>query len=65
MDFFVVLEEDEGGSIVADVPQLPGCHTFGETKEAALRHIREAIELYLAVKGPPQGITVERISVEA
>jgi predicted RNase H-like HicB family nuclease len=65
VDFFVVLEEDEDGSIIADVPQLPGCHTFGATKEEALRHIRDAIELYLSVKGPPTGITIERVSVEA
>lgn len=65
MEFYVVLEEDEDGAVVADVPQLPGCHTFGRTREDALRHIREAIELYLSVKGPPSGITVERVSIEA
>jgi antitoxin HicB len=29
------------------VPALPGCFSYGETREAALHNIREAIELYL------------------
>lgn len=29
------------------VPTLPGCISEGESKEEALRKIREAIELYL------------------
>jgi predicted RNase H-like HicB family nuclease len=29
------------------VPSLPGCISEGETKEEALKNIREAIELYL------------------
>lgn len=66
MDFLVVLEQDEGGDVVADVPQLPGCHTSGRTKEEAMRNIREAIELYLSVEGPPQGrlLGVEHVSVD-
>lgn len=66
MDFMVVLEEDEGGHVVADVPELPGCHTSGRTKKEALANVREAIELYLEVEGPPQRRTVsfERVSVE-
>jgi len=29
------------------VPSLPGCITEGDTKEEALKNIKEAIELYL------------------
>ena len=29
------------------VPALPGCFSYGETREVALTNIREAIELYL------------------
>lgn len=66
MDFVVVLEEGEGGAIIADVPQLPGCHTQGRTKEEAMRNIREAIALYLSVEGLPQSrlLGVEHVSVE-
>ncbi len=29
------------------VPALPGCFSYGETRDDALRNIREAIELYI------------------
>jgi len=31
----------------ASVPALPGCFSYGENRETALRNIREAISLYL------------------
>jgi len=37
---------DEGGYTVI-VPSLPGCISEGETKEEAIKNIKEAIELYL------------------
>ncbi|MFO1532390.1 MAG: type II toxin-antitoxin system HicB family antitoxin [Thermoplasmatota archaeon] len=66
MDFLVVLEQDEGGEIVADVPELPGCHTSGRNRQEALANIREAIELYLEVEGIPKrrAVTIEHVSVE-
>lgn len=42
----VVVERDEHG-FFAYCPDLPGCHTQGDTFEEALAHIREAAELYL------------------
>jgi predicted RNase H-like HicB family nuclease len=33
---------------VAEVPSLPGCISQGESKEAALANIKEAIEIYIA-----------------
>jgi len=48
-EFDVVLERDEDGWFIADVPALPGCHTQGENKKEALKNIKEAIELYLEV----------------
>jgi len=42
----VRLEPDEGGFHVW-VPALPGCHSWGRTKEEALANIQEAAELYL------------------
>jgi len=47
MQLRVVLEPSEDGGYTATVPSLPGCISEGETKEEALRNIREAIELYL------------------
>ena len=37
--------KDKGYTVI--VPSLPGCISKGDTKEEALRNIREAIELYL------------------
>jgi len=47
MKFKVVLESQEEGGSTVYVPSLPGCISEGDTKEEAIRNIREAIELYL------------------
>ncbi len=46
MKLTVVLEKQEEGYTVY-VPSLHGCISQGETKEEALKNIKEAIELYL------------------
>ncbi|PIN87043.1 HicB family protein [Candidatus Woesearchaeota archaeon CG10_big_fil_rev_8_21_14_0_10_44_13] len=47
MKLTVVLEPQKEGGYTAHVPSLPGCISQGETKEEAIRNIKEAIELYL------------------
>jgi len=47
MKIKIYLEPSEEGGYTAIVPSLPGCISEGETKEEAIRNIREAIELYL------------------
>ncbi len=47
MKIQVVLEPSNEGGYTAIVPALPGCISEGNTKEEALKNIREAIELYL------------------
>lgn len=47
MQFRVILEPSEEGGYTALVPALPGCLSEGDTREEALRNIREAIELYV------------------
>jgi len=42
-----VLEPQEEGGFTVYVPSLPGCISQGETKEQAIKNIKEAIELYL------------------
>ena len=42
----VVFTEDEHGFFVY-APELPGCHSQGDTFENANKNIKEAIELYL------------------
>jgi predicted RNase H-like HicB family nuclease len=45
----VLLYPGEDGFWVAEVPSLPGCISQGETREAALANIKEAIEDYIEV----------------
>jgi len=47
MKIRVYLEPSEEGGYTAIVPSLPGCISEGETREEAIKNIREAIELYL------------------
>ncbi|MFC1725454.1 type II toxin-antitoxin system HicB family antitoxin [candidate division KSB1 bacterium] len=47
MKLKVVLESSEEGGYTIFVPSLPGCISEGETREEALKNIREAAELYL------------------
>jgi predicted RNase H-like HicB family nuclease len=47
MRYRVLIEQDEDGAYVAEVPSLPGCITQGATREDVLRNAREAISAYL------------------
>jgi len=44
MRYSVVLRQDEEGNWLASVPALPGCHTWGKSREEALANAREAVE---------------------
>jgi len=48
MKFRVLVEADEDGVFVAECPTLPGCISQGETREAAVQNIKDAIAGYLA-----------------
>jgi len=50
----VVIEKDEAGYYVAEVPALPGCLSQGKTREEALANIKEAIEGWLEVMDAKQ-----------
>lgn len=70
MKYRVLIEQDEDGVFVAEVPSLPGCISQGETREQAVENIRKAIALYLeslaAHDEPvPPPITEELVEVEA
>lgn len=45
--FRVLVEQDEDGVFVAEVPALPGCITQGSTRKEALANVQEAMELYI------------------
>lgn len=45
--FHVEFVEEEDGRWSAGVPALPGCATWGNTREDALRNLRDAVEAYV------------------
>ncbi|MHB2153839.1 type II toxin-antitoxin system HicB family antitoxin [Calditrichota bacterium GD2] len=47
MKIKVYLQQSEDGGYTVIVPSLPGCISEGDTKEEAIKNIKEAIELYL------------------
>ena len=70
MRYRVVMEQDEDGMYVAQVPALPGCISQGRSRAEAVENIREAIAAYLeslkAHNEPvPPPITEEVVEVNA
>ena len=64
MNLKVILEASDEGGYTVIVPALPGCISEGDTREEALKNVREAIELYLEsveddAMFSPQAETVE------
>jgi predicted RNase H-like HicB family nuclease len=47
MQYLVIFEEAEDGTIWARVPDLSGCYSCGNTIEEARTNITEAMELYI------------------
>ncbi len=53
MKLKVVVHEAEEGGYWAEVPSIPGCATQGETFEALLENLYEAVEGCLSVEVSP------------
>jgi len=69
MKLRVLVQQDEDGKFVASCPSLPGCVSEGDTREAALANIQDAIAGYLESlrkhgEPVPPPITEEVIEVE-
>lgn len=46
-EFYVIIEKDEDGLYVGEVPQLKGCYSQGKTIDELLINIKEVIEMCL------------------
>ncbi len=46
-ELYVVIERDEDGLYVGEVPQLKACYSQGETIDELMQNIREVIEMCL------------------
>jgi predicted RNase H-like HicB family nuclease len=60
----VLIYTGEDGYWVAECPSLPGCISQGQTREEAIKNIREAIQLYVEAL-EEDGITVPEERFEA
>lgn len=61
MKFKVVIEKDETGYYVAEVPALPGCVSQGRTVKETKANIKEAIEGWLEVMNERAKKTSRRV----
>jgi len=52
LTYKVLLRPEPEGGYTVTVPALPGCVTFGESVEEAMKMAQEAIELYLSSFSP-------------
>ena len=50
--FHVVVEKDEDGFFVGEVPELPGCHSQARSLLELRTRMREAIEVVLGFQPP-------------
>ena len=65
-NFVVVIERDENGTYVGEVPDLKGCYTQGDSVEEVMKNIREVIEMCLEeqkIITPNESIGVQKIEV--
>lgn len=68
-EYPIVLEKEADGRFSVYAPDLPGCVSWGNTRDEAREHIREAIELWIesaredGLPIPLPGSSVEYVSI--
>lgn len=65
-DFYVIIERDEDGYFVGEVPHLKGCYSQGKTIDELMINIREVIELCLEeeqVRNLPEFIGIQKVTM--
>ena len=68
--FTILVEQDEDGVYIASCPALQGCYTQGDTYEAVVENLKDAIRLHIearrAVGEPiPVEVAVDEVEVSA
>ena len=61
-EFYVVIERDEDGIYIGEVPQLKACYSQGETIDELMKNIKEVIEMCL--EELEEELTTEFIGVQ-
>ncbi len=65
-EFYVIIERDEDGYYVGEVPQLKGCYSQGKSLDDLMGNIREVIELCLEEEDVgfiPQFVGIQRVEI--
>lgn len=67
--FTIIVEQGENGYLISDVVGLSGCHTQAKTYDELIKRTKEAISLYLEVKGTPETkskfLGLQQVEIEA
>ena len=65
-EFYVIIERDEDGYYVGEVPQLQACYSQGETIDELMTNIKEVIELCLETENEeeiPEFIGIQKVVI--
>ncbi len=65
-EFYVIIERDEDGYYVGEVPQLKGCYSQGKSLDELMENIKEVIELCLEeqdVNDVPQFVGIQKVEL--
>ena len=63
-EFYVVIERDEDGIFVGEVPQLRACYSQGRTIDQLMANMRDVIAMCLAEEpeySPSEFVGVQRV----
>ncbi len=68
-EYTVIIEKDETGGYVGEIPGIPACHSQGETIEELMENMKEILELCLESlpekEVPDSFVCVKKIAVTA
>ena len=65
-EFYVIIERDEDGYYVGEVPQLKACYSQGETIDELMANMKEVIQLCLETKSDeeiPEFIDIQKVAI--
>lgn len=65
-EFYVIIERDEDGYYIGEVPQLKACYSQGETIDELMANIKEVIELSLEEEGDeslPEFVGIQKVVI--
>ncbi len=65
-EFYVIIEKDEDGYYVGEVPQLKGCYSQGKSLDELMENMKEVIELCLEEEDDdfiPRFVGIQRVEI--